>query len=302
MRNPSPQSLEIRQSLVRSTLRPGVTLEEQRREWEDHAASLPLAKGVTFEPEIIGDVPCAWLRNPDHQNDDVIIYFHGGGLVVGSMITHREMVSRLVNATGRSALLVDYRLVPETPFPGALDDATKVYHGLIEQHRVNPQQVILGGDSSGAVLVLSLLVRLRETQQPQPRCAFAISGSFDASLSGDSMHMRADLDPCLCIDELRDWQRHFKDDPGLESPELSPLFADLHGLPPILLQVGSDEVWFSDSARVAQKIEDAAGPLESQVWPGMWHVWPMWSALPETGETLTEIARFISQQPENLTA
>ena len=291
---PSQASAEMRKHLVKQGVRPGVSLADQRKEWADYAAKVPLVEGTRLQEEIIAGVPCVWIRSADNGSEDrrTILYFHGGGLVDGSPVTHREFASRLARTTELAVILVDYRLAPEHPFPAALDDALAVYRALVS--RPHSGGMVLGGDSSGATLVLSLMVRLRDAGEKLPEKAFTICGAFDASLSGESLQTRADLDPCLSVEELVDWQKHFKGSMDLKSPLLSPLFAELHGLPPLLMQAGDHDLWLSDTLRVAEKIKRSGGTVGLHVWDSMWHVWPMYSGLPEADEAIAEIGRFIT--------
>lgn len=290
---PSEASERIRTSIWKSRVRPGVTIQQERKEWEDYAARLPLAEGTKIEDELIGGVPCLWVRNETSKSSLVIIYAHGGGLVDGSTVTHREFASRLARGTRVLVLLVDYRLVPEHPLPAALDDMLSVYRALISEKRIAPGKLIMGGDSSGAGLMLSTMIHLRDAGNPLPARAFSISGSFDATLSGESMTTRADVDPLCSYESLVEWQKHFRDQTELDSPLLSPLFADLRGLPPILLQVGDHELWLSDSVRLAGTLKNCGVSAVLKVWESMWHCWPMWTDLPESEEALREIRDFI---------
>jgi acetyl esterase/lipase len=291
---PSEASRKIRKAMVRSRVRPGVTIQQERKEWEAHAAKLPLVEGTVAVKELIGGLPCLWVSNNPGEARSVIVYAHGGGLVDGSIATHQEFASRLARTTRMTVLLVGYRLAPEHPMPAARDDMLSVYRTLVSEKGCGTDRIVVGGDSSGAGLMLSTMFRLRDAGDPMPAKAFFISGSFDATLSGESMNTRADQDPLCSYEALVDWQKYFRDQIALDSPLLSPLFADLHGLPPILLQVGDHELWLSDNLRLAEKISQSGGSADLKVWNSMWHCWPMWRELPEAQDALEEIRGFLT--------
>ena len=298
---PSPLSTEMRKSIHKETAPNPQPIQEQRKLWLDFAQTVALAPGTILKEELIGGVQCLWVSG-SKTNDDTsfILYLHGGGLVDGAILTHREFASRLSGTTGLPVLLVEYRLAPEYPFPAALDDALTVYRELIGSRSVDPGSIIFGGDSSGGGLVVSAMCRLRDQGTRLPKCAFTVSGVFDMTLSGESMKTRDALDPCLSYAALKGWIRYFEDEPGLDDPLLSPLLGNLHGLPPMLIQVGEHEVWYDDSARLATRIKASGGSVTLSVWDSMWHVWPMYNGLPEATEAIEEIRDFIFQEEKHL--
>ncbi|HYE71761.1 MAG TPA: alpha/beta hydrolase, partial [Blastocatellia bacterium] len=270
------------------------SIQTQRKEWADYAKTLALAKGTKLQEETLGGVPCLWVHNEESKEDRVILYLHGGGLVDGSTLTHREMASRFSQITHLPVVLVDYRLLPEHPYPAPLEDVLSAYRALINQKKIEPKQIIFGGDSSGGGLVVATMMRLRDSNEPLPHRAFTISGVFDVSLSGDTPHTLDKADPILSHAVLKDWQaKYFSNSVELKSPFLSPLFGNLANLPPLLIQVGSDEVWLSDSIRLATKIKEAGGSIHLKVWDSMWHVWHMNAELPEAKWAIEEIRDFI---------
>jgi epsilon-lactone hydrolase len=291
---PSPESALVRQTIVRDGVPEGVSIEEERRSWEAHAATLVLAAGTSRRSEEIAGTRCVWVENEPGRDRQVIVYIHGGGLIAGSSRTHGELASRMAAKLRRRILLVDYRLAPEHPFPAALDDVTAVYRGLLA--RLPNQDLVFGADSTGAALALAALLRLRDEGAPLPVAAFFISGHFDMTLTGESMQTRRDADPFTSREALAraiDWYRNGLD-PRL--PLISPLFASLQGLPPMLLQVGDDEILLSDSVRLAEAVQRRGGQAELNVWDGMWHVWPMYAELPEADAALREMAEFLAKR------
>ncbi|MEO8185190.1 MAG: alpha/beta hydrolase [Deltaproteobacteria bacterium] len=252
-----------------------------------------MAEGIRLRPETIVDVPCLWVEDESKPDQNVVLYIHGGGLIAGSSVTHREYASRLVKRIGRRVLLVDYRLAPEHPFPAALDDVRAVYTALIA--RMRAEDISFGGESSGAGLGLAALIQLRDDGLALPAGAFFISGHFDMTLSGDSMASRRQVDPFTSRESLERAVRWYTNGADCKLPLLSPVFAELSTLPPILLQVGDDEILLSDSVRVAERISRAGGRVELRVWDAMWHNWPMYVGLPEADGALEEVGEFLEK-------
>ena len=291
---PSAESITIRNSIHKETGASNAPLSEQRRAWIDYAATQSLHPDVELREERISGIPCLRLTRSFSPKDIIILYIHGGGLVDGCIATHREFVSRLVAITGYKAIIVEYRLAPEYPFPAALDDILSVYDELTSSRQINEKHIVLGGDSSGGGLALSALAKLVKEQKSLPLCAFTISGVFDMTLSGESMKSRNDIDPCLSHEALKTWTLYFNNI-DLADESISPLFGSLKNMPPILLQVGDHEVWLDDSRRIKEKIDAANGEAELRVWDAMWHVSPMYSTLPEASEAIKEIGAFIDR-------
>jgi len=289
---PSIESIEIRKGIVRDGVPEGVSIGEERRLWEEQAASQELPEGVSWRAERIAGVPCVWVEDEGVQEPGVVLYFHGGGLIAGSPITHREFAARLARRARRRVLIADYRLAPEHPYPAAFEDMRAVYGALLA--RVPVADVAFGGESSGAGLGLALLASLAGDGMPRPSAAFFISGHFDMTLSGESMRSRAALDPFTSRQALERAAAWYTNGADPRSPRISPIFADLGALPPILLQVGDHEILLSDSLRVAERIRDGGGHVQLTVWGSMWHVWPMFVGLPEAEQALDEIGDFLA--------
>ena len=290
----SSESIAIRKTLVRDVLPIGVTIQEERRQWEAYAASLKLPDGISLREESVGGIPCLWVEDVATSASGVILYVHGGGLVSGSPRTHAEFASRVVRRLHRRVLLVDYRLAPEYPFPAALDDVQAAYRGLLE--RVAPRDLVLGAESSGAALVLALLVDLKN-EPPLPAASFFISGHFDMTLSGTSMASREHVDPVTTRESLERAAEWYTRGVDRASPRVSPVFGKLDGLPRLLLQVGDDEILLDDSTRVADAVRRGGGRAELSVWKGMWHAWPMHAGLPEADDALVEVRDFLDELP-----
>jgi acetyl esterase/lipase len=282
----------VRAGLRKETV-PSTTLAEQRRAWIEHARTQPLAPRTTAAEDTIDGVPCLWVRTEDGDDDRIIVHLHGGGLVDGAAITHRELASRLARTTRHAVLLVDYRLLPEHPPEAPSQDAARVYRALLRSRGAEPRRLAFGGDSSGGAVALSALMALRDAGEPLPASVFMISAALDATLSGPTHRTHSARDPVLSYEVLKDWQVRHLPDAALGGIALSPLFGDLRGLPPMLLQVGADELWLSDSTRLAMRLRQAGRRVTLRVWAGLWHVWPMDARLPQAQAALEEIAAFL---------
>lgn len=290
---PSLESESIRRTIVRDSVPDGVPIQEERRQWEAYASTLKLPEGIELREESIAGIACLWVGHQASRRQKIVYYIHGGGLSAGSPRTHCEFASRLVNYLDRRVLLVDYRLAPEHPFPAALEDVVAVYLRLIERHA--PDDIVVGAESSGAALALSALVKLKDEGHPLPAAAFFISAHFDMTLSGESMESRGEVDPFTSREALERAAKWYTNGADPRMPLISPLFANLQNLPPMLLQVGDHEILLSDSLRVADEVRKQGGRAELRVWEGMWHIWPMFVGLPEADWALAELAEFLRE-------
>jgi len=224
----------------------------------------------------------------------VILYLHGGGYVLGGCATHRNLAARLALAADARVIVPEYRLAPEHPFPIAVEDAAAVYEALLESG-IFPSRLAVAGDSAGGGLAAALLLSLRDSRRPLPALAVLISPWSDLSLSGDSYRTRADLDPIDRVLPLRRMAQCYlgkHSDP--KAPLASPIFGDLSGLPPMLVQVGDHEVLLDDATRLAQKARGALVDVELKIWPEMWHGWHLAApALPEANEAISQAGAYV---------
>jgi acetyl esterase/lipase len=197
---------------------------------------------------------------------------------------------------------VDYRLAPEYPFPAAIEDVTKAYRWLIKSG-TQPHQIIMGGDSSGGGLAMSTLLSLRDSGDPLPSAVILLSPWLDLALTGESLVSRAHLDPLVSQEGLRACAKHYIGDRDPKDPLISPLYADLHSLPPMLIHVGDHELLLSDAIRLADRAQAANVEVKLDVWPEMWHVWHAWAAsLPEGQEALNQIGGYVRRYLPRVTA
>ncbi len=270
------------------------TLQQRRVNLEHSARYLPMPRRVDVERTTAGNIPIEWLRPVAAPDNRVILYLHGGAYTMGSCTTHRALVSRIAKASQTPALLPEFRLAPEHPFPAALEDAMAVYRWLME-HGLSPEKVVIAGDSSGGGLAIALTVLLRDNDVPLPAAIACLSPWADLELSGESITTRAQVDPICSLEESQYHAAHYigKHDP--RAPLLSPLYADLHSLPPILIQVGDREILLSDAIRLKECARNNGVDAELEVWDGMWHVWHLFARyVPEGQRAIYKIGAFIS--------
>lgn len=255
---------------------------ERRARLDEVAAIDPVPADLTFETVSIGACEAEWSLAPGSEQDKALLYLHGGGYCSGSIRSHRRMVAETGRAAGARTLALAYRLAPEHPFPAALDDALAAYAYLIEQG-FKPERIAVGGDSAGGGLSLALMTRLRELGRPLPACAWLISPWVDLTMSGASMDSKAAIDPLIHRDYLEGLAAAYLNGADATNPLASPLRADLTGLPPTLIQVGSAETLLDDAVRIAGRLGDANVRTTLEIWPHMIHAWHLWAARVESG-------------------
>jgi len=267
-------------------------VDEQRAQQEKIARIVKLPADIRCQPVNVNGVPGEWIEAPG-ADLGVFLYLHGGAYNLGSINTHRELVARLSRSTGMRAMAINYRLAPEHPFPAAVEDASKAYRWLLTQG-LNPSQMILAGDSAGGGLTLATLLALRDSGEPLPAGAVCISPWTDLACTGACVHEKAPLDKILSPDGLTRSAKNYAGGIDLRSPLISPLYADLKGLPPLLIQVGTDEILLDDARRVAEKAQEAGVDVTLEIWEEMFHVFQIIPFLPETGRALENIADFVA--------
>jgi monoterpene epsilon-lactone hydrolase len=269
----------------------------RRARLDEVGGAWPPAGDIAFETVDIGGVPAEWSAAPGSDHDRVLLYFHGGGYCSGSIASHRRLVSEAGRAAGVRTLAVGYRLAPEHPFPAAHEDAEAAWRYLLAQD-IAPSCISVGGDSAGGGLTVALINRLRGTGQEGPACAWLISPWTDLTMSGASLVAKNDADPLIhkpYLIELAD--AYLPADMDRADSRVSPLFSDLRGFPPVLIQVGSEETLLDDALRFAGAAGAAQVPVTLEVWPEMIHAWPVWNAHLEDGrKALANAGAFISRQ------
>jgi len=270
------------------------TIEQQRSQMSN--TMLELAKDASSDDiqchsVDINGIPGRWFQALGSADDGVVLYFHGGGYVLGSLDTHAELMGRCSRACGVKVLGVDYRLAPESTFPAALEDGVKSYRWLLD-HNIDPQRIMLAGDSAGGGLVMATLLSLRDQGLPLPAGATLFSPWVDLTMSGASMESRRELDPIVTPEGLHAMATLYRGDVETSQPLISPLMADLSNLPPLLIQVGDYEVLLSDSQQLAAKAEAADVAVTYQEWEKAFHVFHAVPTLPESVDALQSMGDF----------
>jgi len=277
--------------LLRSHPRPA-SWADRRKLIETFGAD-PVAADVTIEAGSAGGVPIEWSYAPGSDPTRLLVFFHGGGYCLGSIESHRNLVVEAGRAARVRTLAVGYRLAPESPFPAALEDAHAAY-GFALAQGIAPAKIALGGDSAGGGLALALLIRLRDAKEPLPGCAWLLSPWVDLSLTAASLAAKAAVDPLIQKPYLVELASAYLAGHDRADPLVSPIRADLAGLPPLLVQVGSAETLLDDAAGIAARAGAADVAVTLEIWPGMIHAWPLWaSRLADGRRALDSMGAFV---------
>ena len=267
---------------------------ERRARLDEVGSVWPVADDVTLEAVDLGGVPGEFSIVPGSDASRVLMFFHGGGYCSGSILSHRRLVTEAGRAAGARTLAVGYRLAPEHPFPAAIDDALSAWRYL-GSHGIAAAQIAVGGDSAGGGLTLALIMSLRDARQELPGCTWLVSPWTDLTMSGETLATKDAVDPIIhkpYLGELAD--AYLPAGMDRKDPRVSALYADLRGLPPVLIQVGSSETLLADSTRLAAAAGAAEVPVTLEIWPHMIHAWPMWNAHLEPGrQALASAGAFI---------
>jgi len=279
--------------LLKPVLGPRVPIALQRR-WVDAVAALgPSAKRLSLASQTMNGVPAECVRADGADSGRVILFLHGGGYCVGSPRSHRALAGQLAFRAAACVYAPDYRLAPEHPCPAALDDALSAYRWLLARD-VAAGSIVLVGDSAGGGLALSLALALRNRGQPLPAALVLLSPWVDLGLSGASQRTHAARDPMLSMAGLQRWSAAYRATLAADDPVCSPLYANLRGLPPLLIQVGSEEVLLDDARRLQQRAQAAGVDVQLQEYAGLWHDFQLQAGLvAEAGIAIAAIARFI---------
>ncbi len=264
-----------------------------RRNIESMAAKMPRPRGVRYSETSLDGVPALSIEPEEIRTDGVLLYFHGGGYTSGSPKSHAHLVGFIAKAAGVRAQSVHYRRAPEHRFPAAVEDARAAFRFLVDRG-TPPSKICLSGDSAGGGLCLALMLARKEHGEELPAGAALISPWTDMTLSGDSMETRATADPMLSRAFLEAFRSHYANPPDYGHVLASPLFADLSGLPPLLVHVGGHEVLLDDSRRLAERARIAGVQIELLEYPEMMHVWHFVTPLlRESRAAVREIGQFV---------
>ncbi len=258
-------------------------------------AQQPPPEGVRFEEVNMGGVPATLVQPEVRSSDIVLVYLHGGAYIVGEPAGYRGIGGNYAKLLGASVYIPDYRLAPEHPFPAAIDDGLRAYEWLLEQG-IPAGKIAFAGESAGGAMVVSVMVAAKHKGLPLPAAGVAISPWANLEHTGASMTNREGLDPLNTKPLLDLLARTFLAGALPNHPLASPVFADVTGLPPILVQIGENELMLSDAIRLASHLADNRVRVNLEVWPRMPHAWHFFqSYLPEAEQALRESARFMSE-------
>jgi len=268
-----------------------------RRQRLDEIGSVwPVAADVTLTAVDIDGIPGEWSTVPGSNSSHVLLFLHGGGYCSGSIISHRRMASEAGRAAGVRTLAIGYRLAPENPFPAAFDDAVTAWHFLRRQG-IAAEHIAIGGDSAGGGLSLAVALKLHDINEELPACLWLVSPWTDLTMSGSTLITKDSVDPLIHKGYLRELaDAYLGGDADRKDPRVSPLFANLTGMPPMLIQVGSAETLLDDAVRLAAAAGEADVPVTLEIWPQMIHAWHLWNARLEPGRrALGNAGRFMRE-------
>jgi acetyl esterase/lipase len=266
----------------------------QREVFVRMLTSRPLPEDVVLTPGSLGGVPVLEIEIDGITPSGTLLWFHGGFYVLGSPLTSAGLASDLARRTRMKVISVDYRLAPEHPYPAALDDALAAYRGLLDDTEIDPERIVVVGESAGGGLATALLVAARDQGLAMPRAGVLFSPYADLTLSGESMTTKAEVDPSFRSEDIAVRAKDYVGSADLANPLVSPVFADLRGLPSLLIQAGSNEVLLDDALRLATRAAAADVPVTLEVTPGVPHLFQAFAAMLDEGEAaLRRVAGFL---------
>jgi monoterpene epsilon-lactone hydrolase len=274
-------------------VQPDLSIQERRDQMETMLV-FPVADDVRCEEVDAGGVPGEWITTPGAADDRVVYYFHGGGYVMCSVNTHREMISRLSRATGARALAINYRLAPEDPFPAPVVDAVAGYKWLLSVG-IKPERIVIAGDSAGGGLTVATMVALRDAEVPLPAAGICLSPWADMACTG--MAKMEPREGGMEYQGILQMAKTYVGEADLKTPLASPVYADLAGLPPLLIQVGGDEELINDSILLEERAKQCGVDATLETWEDMFHVWHMYAPmLPEGQQAIDRIGEFVREK------
>ena len=252
-------------------------------------------KGVDIIKFEIDGIRAGWIVPTGAEQDKVILHLHGGGYVTGGLDSHQAMCILMAQTLKTRVLIPEYRLAPENPFPAALEDALKVYRWLLAIGQ-QPGNIIISGDSAGGGLGLATVLSLRDAGEPLPAAVVCMSPWTDLTFTGQSHHAKAKAEAMLQEDDLREWASCYIGKENPKNPLISPIYADFHGFPPLLIQVGSEEILLEDARLLAEKAEADGVDVTLRIWEGLWHVWQiLGNLIPESLAAFEQEGKFFQE-------
>ena len=251
----------------------------------------------TFDRVDAGGVPAAWVEAPGADAGRVMLYLHGGGYVIGSIDTHRELAGRLSQAAAARVLILDYRLAPEHPYPAAVEDAAAAYRWLLADGGAVPARTVIAGDSAGGGLTVAAMLALRDAGDPLPAAGVCLSPWVDMEGIGASMTAKVDVDPMVRREGLVRMAGLYLNGADPRTPLAAPLYADLSGLPPLLIHVGTAETLLDDATRLSERARAAGVDVTLESWDDMIHVWHLFAPLlPEGQQAVERVGDYVRQR------
>lgn len=263
------------------------SIEATRAGFEKLGEAFPVAPDVKCESAKAGSVAAEWVTAPGADAARAILYLHGGGYVIGSINTHRSLAGRLSRAAKARVLVIDYRLAPENPFPAAVDDSVEAYRWMLSSG-LKPGRIAVAGDSAGGGLTVATLVAIRDAKLPLPGAGICMSPWVDLEGIGESMTSKASVDPMVQKDGLLQMASAYLAGKDPKTPLAAPLYADLSGLPSLLIQAGTRETLLDDASRIAERARKAGVNVTYEPWEGMIHVWQLFAPLLDEGQQAIE--------------
>ena len=269
---------------------------DMRKGFDVLASKLPLTPEFAFTRLDAGGVPAAWVEAPGADPGRTLLYLHGGGYVIGSIDTHRELAGRLSQAASARVLVIDYRLAPEHPYPAAVEDAAAAYRWLLANGAA-PGRTVIAGDSAGGGLTVAAMLALRESGDSLPAAGVCLSPWVDMEGIGDSMTGKADVDPMVRYEGLVRMASLYLNGADPRTPLAAPLYADLSGLPPLLIHVGTAETLLDDAIRLAERAQAAGVDVTLESWDDMIHVWHIFAPLlPEGQQAVERVGEYVRER------
>jgi len=294
----SQQQLQTIVQMLRSqpVVKPDATVQEARAGFEQIAAMFPVDADIKRDAVSAGGIKAEWVSAPDADAGRAVLYLHGGGYVIGSINTHRALAARISRASRARVLVIDYRLAPEHPHPAAVEDSVAAYRWMLAQG-LAPRRIAVAGDSAGGGLTVATLVAIRDAKLPLPSAGVCLSPWVDLEGIGETMTTKADVDPIVQKPGLLQMSAAYLGGKDPRTPLAAPLYADLSGLPPLLIQVGTAETLLDDAARLAERARKAGVTVSYEASEHMIHVWHLFAPMLDEGQqAIDRIGEFVRKQ------